>query len=322
MARDETSSDGDGVIGRHEADVDRLAPGEFEAVRGVEDLYYHDTGMFDAPGYGSVYVYDTPKPAVIDTGTGANVDTLFETLSEIGIGTDDLAWILPTHVHLDHAGGAGLLADAYPEASVRVHSRGVRHLTDPSRLVEGTKAAVGDQWRHYADPEPIPEARVGGLAHGDTIDLGDRELEVLEAPGHAPHQTVFHEPDDGVVFTADAAGIYVPQIDAVTPTTPPPQFDLDQSLADAAAIADLDPSTLCFSHFGPRTFEPAVIEEFQRASVEWVEAVRRKREELESDEAVIRHFERTTELDQVWTTERAEANERLNVRGVLTMLDE
>jgi glyoxylase-like metal-dependent hydrolase (beta-lactamase superfamily II) len=303
------------------ADGSGLEPGAFEAVRGVEDLYYHETGMYGTTGYGSVYVYDTPDPAVIDTGIGTNRELLFETLSELGIDAADLAWILPTHAHLDHAGGAGFLAERYPNAAVRIHERGVRHLVDPSRLVEGTKAAVGDQWRHYVEPEPVPDDRIDGLADGDSIDLGDRRLDVYGAPGHAPHQTIFHEPDDGVVFTADAAGIYVPRIDAIRPTAPPPQFDLDASLSDASTIAGLDPEVLCFSHFGPRKYDSEIVPRIKRTYVEWVQAVREKRAELGNDEAVVRHFRETADSEGVWTEERVRANAALNARGVLAHLD-
>ncbi|MFC5134468.1 MULTISPECIES: MBL fold metallo-hydrolase [Haloferacaceae] len=294
--------------------------GEFEPVRGVPDLYVHDTGMFDTDEYGSVYVYDAERPAVIDTGTGANREALFETIDSVGIDRGDLAWILPTHAHLDHAGGAGHLAARYPNAEVALPERGVRHLVDPEALVAGTKSAVGDQWRYYDEPEPVPEDRIRGLAGGDRIDLGDRELVARDAPGHAPHHAVYHVPESGVVFTADAAGIYVPEVDGIQPTTPPPQFDLDQCLRDLGLIADLDPAYLCFGHFGPREYDPELIGEAKRTYVEWVEAVRAKREELD-DEAVVDHFEETSADVEFWNPERARANAGLNARGVLTYLD-
>ncbi|MWV63490.1 MBL fold metallo-hydrolase [Halorubrum sp. JWXQ-INN 858] len=298
-----------------------MKAGEFEPVRGVEDLYVHDTGMFDTDEYGSVYVYDTDRPAVIDTGTGANRETLFETLEAIGIGREDLASIVPTHAHLDHAGGAGHLAERYPNAEVLVPEKGVRHLVDPGALVAGTKAAVEDQWRHYDEPRPVPADRISGVTEGDRIDLGDRELVVHDAPGHAPHHAVYHEPDAEVVFTADAAGIYVPEVDTVVETTPPPQFDLDRCLADIRTIAELDPEHLCFAHFGPRRYDPELLGEAKRAYVEWVEAVRAKRETLANDEAVVDYFEEASADLEFWNPERARANAGLNTRGVLTFLD-
>ena len=295
--------------------------GEFEPVRGVDDLYVHDTGMYDTDEYGAVYVYDTERPAVIDTGTGANRESLFETVEAIGIDREAVAWILPTHAHLDHAGGAGHLAERYENAAVRLPEKGVRHLVDPDALVAGTKSAVGDQWQYYDEPVPVPEDRISGLTEGDRIDLGDRELVVHEAPGHAPHHAFYHEPDAGVVFTADAAGIYVPEVDSVRPTAPPPQFDLDQCLRDLSAIEALDPAYLCFGHFGPREYDPSLIGEAKRAYVEWVEAVREKREALADDDAVVDHFEEASRHVEFWNPERARADASLNARGVLAYLD-
>jgi len=296
--------------------------GEFEPVRGVDDLYVHDTEMFDTDEYGAVYVWDAKRPIVVDTGTGANREALFETLDEIGIGREELAWILPTHAHLDHAGGAGHLAQRYPGAEVLVPERGVRHLVDPEALVAGTKSAVEDQWRYYDKPDPVPEDRITGLTGGDRIDLGDRELVVHEAPGHAPHHAIYHEPDDDVVFSADAAGIYVPEVDTVRQTTPPPQFDLDQCLRDLSTIEEIDPDYLCFGHFGPREYDSALIGEAKRAYVEWVEAVRTKCEALGDDEAVVDHFEAASRDVEFWNPERARADASLNTRGVLAYLDD
>ena len=295
--------------------------GAFEPVRGVDDLYVHDTGMFDTDEYGAVYVYDTERPIVIDTGTGGNRETLFETIEEIGIGRDDLAWILATHAHLDHAGGAGHLAERYPNAEVLVPEKGVRHLVDPEALVEGTKSAVGDQWKYYDDPAPVPDDRISALAEGDRIDLGERELVVHEAPGHAPHHAVYHDPDAAVVFAADGAGIYVPEVDEIVATSPPPQFDLDQCLDDIQTIDDLDPDYICFGHFGPREYDPVLAGEAKRAYVEWVEAVRAKREELKDDDAVVEHFETASRDADYWNPERSRANASLNTRGVLAYLD-
>lgn len=299
-----------------------MEAGEFEPVRGVDDLYVHDTGMFDTDEYGSVYVYDTERPAVIDTGTGTNREALFETLDEIGVGREELAWIVATHAHLDHAGGAGYLAKRYPNAEVVVPKPGARHLVDPGRLVSGTKSAVQDQWRYYADPRPVPEHRITGLEDGDRIDLGDTDLIVHAAPGHAPHHAVYQVPGADVVFTADGAGIYVPVVDTVRETTPPPQFDLDQCLEDLRRIERLDPNVLCFGHFGPREYDDDLIGEAKRTYVEWVEAVRVKREELEEDESVVDHFETASEDVEYWNRERARAEASLNTRGVLTYLDQ
>ncbi|UIP01306.1 MBL fold metallo-hydrolase [Halobaculum sp. CBA1158] len=297
-----------------------MEPGDVEPIPGCTDLYYLDTGMYDTANYGAVYLVDAERPAVIDTGIGTNREYLFDALDSLGITPE---FVLPTHVHLDHAGGTGFLAERYPDATVMIHETGVDHLVDPERLVAGTKSAVGDQWRHYVEPEPVPADRIESLSGGETLDLGDRDLDVHHAPGHAPHQVIFHDRGDDVLFAADAAGIYIPELDRIEQTSPPSRFDLHGCQDDADTIRDLDPRYVCFGHFGPREFEDRLLAEYKRTLAEWVEAVRQKREELGDDEAVIEHFAANAPEDhiEVWGEEKAREEERLNTRGVLGYLD-
>ncbi|MFB6242736.1 MAG: MBL fold metallo-hydrolase [Halobaculum sp.] len=297
-----------------------MAPGDVTTVTDCTNVSYVDTGMYGTAGYGAVYVIDAERPAVIDTGIGTHHERVLDALDEVGVEPE---LILPTHVHLDHAGGAGFLAEAFPDAVVQVHEIGVPHLVDPTRLVEGTKAAVGDQWEFYVEPEPVPEERVTGLSGGEEIDLGDRTLSVHHAPGHAPHQVIFHDELDDAVYTADAAGIYVPDLDIVRQTTPPPQFDLDRAIADVETIGELDPETLCYPHFGPVAASDQLLSSYKRTLVEWVEAVRQRRVELEDDDAVIDAAADAVDADlvDVWGERKAREEERLNTRGVLRYLD-
>jgi glyoxylase-like metal-dependent hydrolase (beta-lactamase superfamily II) len=295
-----------------------MAIGDWFEVPDSTDLYYVDVGAYGIPEYGTVYVVDAAEPAVVDTGLGRNRQYVYDLFDHLDV---EPTYILPTHVHLDHAGGAGYLAERYPDATVLTPERGVEHLVDPSRLVAGTKAAVEDQWRYYDEPVPVPEDRVEGLTDGDVIDLGDRALTVHGAPGHAPHHAMVHDGGDDVLFTADGAGIYVPATGVVRPTSPPAQFHLEKCLADADTIAEVDPAMLCYGHFGPRPYAEDLVEEYKRTLVEWVEAVRQKRAELDDDGAVVDHFMDTTDMVEVWGEEKARAEERLNTKGVLGYLD-
>jgi glyoxylase-like metal-dependent hydrolase (beta-lactamase superfamily II) len=296
-----------------------MAIGDVEPVPNSTDVYYVDTGMYEVEQYGSVFLIDAERPAIIDTGIAADREQVFGMLDEVDV--DDLAYILPTHVHLDHAGGAGYLAERYPDATVMTHEIGAPHLVDPTRLVEGTKAAVEEQWRFYDDPLPIDEDRVESLTDGDEIDLGDRTLTVYHAPGHAPHQIMFHDDADDVLFVGDAMGIWEPNTKTLRQTTPPSQFHLQKALDDVQTVEEISPETLCFGHFGPRPYTDEVAEEYKRVLVEWVEAVRQKRAELEDDEAVIQYFIDNTRIDDVWGERKARDEERLNTRGVLGYLD-
>ncbi|PSP75971.1 MBL fold metallo-hydrolase [Halobacteriales archaeon QS_3_64_16] len=302
-----------------------MAIGDHTQVRTGEctDLSYVDVGLYDTPGYGSVYVLDAERPAIIDTGLGTSYELILDALDDLDIAREDVAVIAPTHVHLDHAGGAGYLAAACPNARVVTHGIGAPHLVDPSRLVDGTKKAVGSRWQYYAEPKPIPEDRITELEGGDEIDLGDHSLEVHHAPGHAPHHAIYHDPANDAIFTADAAGIYVPAREEIRPTTPPADFHLGNSLADIETMQGIDPSTLLFGHFGPRETGDA-LSTYAETLPEWVRAVANAREELPDDESVVEHFvERaeTAEMAEVWGEEQAAAETAINVRGVLISLD-
>jgi glyoxylase-like metal-dependent hydrolase (beta-lactamase superfamily II) len=284
-------------------------------------LYYVDVGLFDTPEYGSVYVLAGEQPALVDTGTGHSYEVVLEALADLGIDRSELAAILLTHVHLDHAGGASPLVSACPNADVYVHESGAQFLRDPGRIWAGTRAVVGDRIEYYREPDPIPDSRLVELDDGDTVELGARSLDVHRAPGHAFHQVVYHDRASNGVFTADAAGVYVPALGRPRPTSPPPGFDLEGCLEDVAMLRALDPDTLYYGHFGDQpTGERLTV--YREALESWVETVAAKRAELGDDEAVAAHFAGQTDTAGVWSPEHARGEERMNVTGVLRYLDE
>lgn len=296
-----------------------MAVGDVEPVDGCADTYYVDTGMYETAEYGAVYILDADRPAVIDTGIGTHVDRVLSALSTVGIEQTDLRAIIPTHVHLDHAGGAGFLAETCPNATVYVHEIGAPHLADPERLIKGTRRAVGDQWQYYVEPEPIPNDRITALEDGNEIDLGDHLLRGHHAPGHAPHQLVFEDDATGAVFTADAAGIWVPSLSTVRETTPPPNFDLEQCLADVDMIQALDPSHLLYPHFGPA---PArALEAYPEVLRSWVDTVETAIAEHGSVDAAAEALAQQTETASVWGEHKAAGETAMNVRGVAHALD-
>ena len=287
----------------------------------TSELYYVDVGLFDTPEYGSVYVLAGEQPALVDTGTGHSHEVVLDALETLGIDRSELTAILLTHIHLDHAGGASPLASACPNADVYVHTSGAQFLREPERIWTATKAVVGDRIRYYREPDPIPGNRLVELDGGDTVELGDRRLDVHRAPGHAFHQVVYHDRARGGVFTADAAGVYVPRLGRPRPTSPPPGFDLEECLEDVAMLKALDPDALYYGHFGDQqTGEKLTV--YREALESWVETVAAKRAELGDDEAVTAHFAGQTDTASVWSPEHARGEERMNVAGVLRYLDE
>jgi len=296
-----------------------MAIGDVYDAEDCADVHYVDTGMYDVEEYGSVYIVDAEEPALVDTGIGTRYEDILKAMREVGVAPENLAVIALTHVHLDHAGGVGHLAEACPNATVYVHEIGAPHIVDPERLWEGTKKAVGDQIEYYTEPKPVPAERIVELTDGDGIDLGDHAFEVVHAPGHAPHQVIYYDPAIDGVFTADAAGLFTPSVDAVNVTSPPVNFDLEGALSDIETIRDLDPETLLYGHFGPQPTADR-LDEYEDKLDAWVQAVREKRAEL-GDDAVIDHFVESVDTPAVWSDHKARAEVAMNVRGVLVMLD-
>ena len=172
-----------------------------------------------------------------------------------GSAPDDLATVVVTHIHLDHAGGAGDIAAMFPAAQIVVHQRGARHLADPSRLMASARMVYGDALeRLFGVLAPVPAERIVALDDIGTVDLGGgRRLDSHYSPGHAKHHVGLVDSDTGDLYVGDAAGVYLPETGDVRPATPPPDFDLQTALASLRKFAALQPARLLFSHYGPVT---------------------------------------------------------------------
>jgi glyoxylase-like metal-dependent hydrolase (beta-lactamase superfamily II) len=233
----------------------------FDAAEGIRGI---DTAMFGRPRLTSAYLIEAGEPAIVETGPTTSVDAVREGLAALGIGPDDLAHIVVTHIHLDHAGGAGALAPHFPSASVWVHERGAPHLAEPDRLVASAARIYGeDRLRELFGPvHPVPADRVRAVKDGDRIDLGGRELHVLYTPGHAGHHVALLDSTTRAVFVGDALGVFLPDVGVLRPATPPPEFDLELAVASVERVRDAEPSSILFSHFGP---SPEVAELCERS---------------------------------------------------------
>jgi glyoxylase-like metal-dependent hydrolase (beta-lactamase superfamily II) len=284
------------------------------------DLYAVDVGMYGVSEYASVYVIDDERPAIVETGLGNNPALVLDALEAVGIDREDLSVIALTHVHLDHAGGANQLAEACPNATVVVYERGAPHLADPAALVAGTKQVVGDLWKYYHGPDPIPDDRIRTVTDGDTVDLGDHVLDVYHAPGHANHQVLFDDPANDAVFVGDAVGSYFPGLDAVRQITPPPEFDFQQNLDDLNLLRELDRETLLFSHFGAHPAR-GKLDAYESVLASWVAGIAQARQAAGSDKAVLKQMLEQNVTPDNWHEDLRFGETRTNVSGVLTYLD-
>ncbi|MBO0776680.1 MAG: MBL fold metallo-hydrolase [Actinobacteria bacterium] len=296
-------------------------------------VYGIDTRMAGYDGITAGYLILTDRPCLVETGTAPSAPVVRDALASLGVGPRDLATIVVTHIHLDHAGGVGDIAAMYPDAEIVVHERGARHLADPARLMSGARQVYGSALeRLFGVMTPTPAERIRTVAEQGTIDLGaGRWLESHYSPGHAKHHVGLIDSVSGDLYVGDAAGVYLPSTGDLRPATPPPDFDLGTALNSLRTFAALAPARLLFSHFGP---VDAVPETLARSAAElnvWVAETRRARDaSLDLDHAVAmvrdRTRERYTALAAGGDPELAATFERLsgaavNVAGIMHWLD-
>jgi glyoxylase-like metal-dependent hydrolase (beta-lactamase superfamily II) len=226
--------------------------------------------------------------ALVDCGPGVTLNRLQEGLTDLGLALSHLHSILLTHIHLDHAGGAGTLARLAPQAQVYVHGgNGAPHLVNPERLLNSARRLYGDRLEPWFGPmEPIAESRVTRLAGGESLDLDGRRIEVIATPGHASHHLAYVDAETRTLFAGDAAGLRAPGSRVIIPYTPPPDIDLEAWRDSLARMRAARPAALFLAHFG--VFPDAVdhLERFEDALGESSELARAIAEtDLELDPA-------------------------------------
>lgn len=233
----------------------------FPAGPGITGL---DTMMAGRERVTSVYLVGAEEPALIDTGPSASAAAAQTALEAAGIRALDLAHIVLTHIHLDHAGAVGAFANRFPRARVWVHGVGAPHLADPQRLNASTRRTYGAErmLRLFGPMEPVAPERIHPMEDDTRIDLGGRTLRPIHTPGHASHHVALQDSETGAVFTGDAVGVHLPDLPVIRPATPPPDFDLEAAIASIGRIRERARGTLLLSHFGVLT---AVDESCERA---------------------------------------------------------
>jgi glyoxylase-like metal-dependent hydrolase (beta-lactamase superfamily II) len=220
-------------------------------------LYAVDTG-FQRPRFDAAYLMvHEGRAAFVDTGTNHAVPRLLGALQALGLERSAVEYVIPTHVHLDHAGGAGLLMSHLPAAKLVVHPRGARHMVDPSQLYQGALAVYGQQEmdRSYGTLVPVPAERVMQSEDGMRLSLADRELLFIDTPGHARHHHCIWDETSQGWFTGDTFGLSYREFDNqrgawVLPTSTPVQFEPDALRASVERMLQRSPKWMYLTHYG------------------------------------------------------------------------
>jgi len=198
----------------------------------------------------AAYVIKEDEVAVIETGPTSSIPNLLAGLKELGIQNEEVNYVMVSHIHIDHAGGAGRLLKNLPNAKLFVHKRGAPHMVNPEKLWVHSREALPEIVDLYGPIEPVPEDHIVIPEDGLVIDMGEHvKLRILETLGHASHHQSFYEEKSGTLFLGDAGGIYLKKLDAVIPTTPPP-LHLEMKLNSLEKLIKLEPEWLCYTHFG------------------------------------------------------------------------
>lgn len=225
-------------------------------------LLHHPHGItavdaqYVRPGHAASHlIVDHGRAAFVDVGTHFSVPYLLAALRQQGIAPDQVDYLLITHVHLDHAGGAGELLAALPKAVALLHPRGAPHMIDPAALIEGSKAVYGELFNSLYGPiVPMPAERVRTVQDGDRITLGQRELLLLHTPGHAMHHYAVIDEAHRSIFAGDTFGISYRELDTeagafIIPTTTPTQFDPEQLIASIERLESYQPESIYLMHY-------------------------------------------------------------------------
>lgn len=224
------------------------------------DIWQVDLEERGMPGWTSGYFIKGEGSncwMLVETGAATSSERIVRAAEKIGISSKEIKYIAVSHIHLDHAGGLGVILRHFKDAEIWVHPRGIKHLVDPTRLIEGSMLAYGEKkMREFGEVLPVPEERLLPAEEGKVIRLGERLIEIWETPGHARHHVCYYDHRTKGLFSGDAAGMYVPRLSKLLgfpitrPVSPFPDFNGELALKDLSRIALSNAQKIYFTHFG------------------------------------------------------------------------
>jgi glyoxylase-like metal-dependent hydrolase (beta-lactamase superfamily II) len=268
------------------------------------DLWLLDLDFQGRPGVVAAYLLADPNGhTLLETGPGSTLDALERAVHATGERLDDVAQLVVTHIHLDHAGAAGALLRRLPHATLHVHPVGAPHMIDPSKLLASATRIYGDRmdvlWGAF---EPCPAERVVTIADGDELVCGARTLTALHTPGHASHHVAFHDAERRTVFTGDVGGVRLDGVPYVRPPTPPPDIDVEAWHASVDRIRALAPHALDLTHFGRFDDAPRHLDELMRRLDGWTAWVASALREGAATELMVAGLKQESDMEIVGQT--------------------
>lgn len=229
---------------------------------------------------------DTP-PVLIEPGSTTTASRLLSRSREFGCNLSDLAYVIPTHIHIDHGGGSGFLARNFPQVQVVLHPRGAAHMVEPATLIQSTRLVLGDNFEEVFGPIlPVPDSQIRIASDGEVIHLNNRDLTLLFAPGHASHHIAIWDSPTRGLFCGEALGIIRNDMPGHPLPAAVPPFKLASYLETIAKLANLDPTLLFYSHCGVGRDPQKLIQGLRENTVAFGQIVKKALEFGESNEMI------------------------------------
>ena len=241
--------------------------------RVVDKIYRLKVKLSGIEWPSTTYLIDVGRGVLVEPGPAAAVPAIQEAMKQLGM--KELEYIIPTHIHLDHAGGMGSLARLFPQAKVLLHPKAVRHVVDNARLIESTRMSFGDDFEtRYGEFLPVPEPQVKAVEDGETFSINGRTLQIIHTPGHAPHHIAVFDRETGSLFSGEALGLPLKGAESSPiPAAAPPSFDIDVYLESMEKLRKLKPEILCYSHYGVGREPDELIDEAAENTRRWGDIV-------------------------------------------------
>lgn len=261
--------------------------------------------------------------AIVETGPTSCLEALLDGLSERHISPEDIEAVFLTHIHLDHSGGAGHVAEVMPNATFYVHEVGARHLTDPLKLWKSAGRIYGEERMNelWGDTKPVPEDRIVSLrGERDEVEVAGGRILAYDTPGHAYHHLAFFDPESKSMFSGDVTGVRLPGRAYVRPPTPPPEVDVEAWTGSIQKIRQIQPDSIYPTHFGRHDDVSRHLDELEVRLMAWLAAIEEQMQEGKSRDEIADFLKRKGDAEMADEGLSEEDSEGYDLAGNYAML--